>query len=88
MPAGDACAQARGVVIERSTFGTACSSGAPLKYSACLKAKLLAMRLVGKIWMRVLRLHHDVIVGLSRERDLIFGGRQLFLQFEHVLVGL
>src|ERR1039458_4919867 len=31
---------------------------------------------------------HDIVVCLSRERDLIFRGRQLFLQFEHVLVGL
>ena len=40
--------------IERSTFGTAWSSGAPWKYSACLKPKLLAIRLVGKLSMRVL----------------------------------
>src|SRR5208282_5448647 len=34
------------------------------------------------------QIEHDVIVRLSRERDLIFRGGQLFLQFEHVLVGL
>ena len=75
-------------VIERSTLGTACSSGAPLKYSAALKPKLLAIRLAGKLWMRVFRVEHDIIISLSRVRDLIFRGRQLFLQLEHVLVGL
>src|SRR5436309_5905065 len=32
--------------------------------------------------------HHRVVVALARERDPVLGARQLFLQREHVLVGL
>src|SRR3954463_7920986 len=33
-------------------------------------------------------LHHRIVIGLPREGDLVLGAGELFLQREHVLVGL